>query len=39
MINSLNQLKSLLQRAWTRFGLASTAKGQITNVISRIASG
>jgi hypothetical protein len=38
-ISRVNQLKSALQRAWNRFGLASTAKGQMTNVISRIASG
>ena len=38
-ISGANQSKNVLQRAWTRFGLSSTAEGQITNVISRVAGG
>lgn len=39
LISRVNQLKNVLQRAWTRFGLSSTASWRITSVISRIVSG
>ena len=39
LISGDNQLKNVLHRAWTCFGLSSTAKRQITKVISRVAGG